>query len=249
MVSAHSEAAWILSCISRIGWLNRMTQFKEKAGKDKEKASIGLYSYPVLMAADILLYDATHVPVGDDQKQHLELCRDIAQKFNNDFNALDFLKVPEPLIQKQFSRIMSLKDGVKKMSKSDPSDLSRINLTDTKDEISNKIKRAKTDPMPMPHDIKDLCERPEAKNLLGIYSSLKNQDLEKSIIEFNGKQFSEFKTKLSEALIEKIEPISNEIKKLLNDEKYLDEILLRGSEKADKIASKKIKEIKELVGF
>jgi len=156
MVSAHSEAAWILSCVSRIGWLNRMTQFKEKAGKDKEKASIGLYSYPVLMAADILLYDATHVPVGDDQKQHLELCRDIAQKFNNDFNAIDFLKVPEPLIQKQFSRIMSLKDGIKKMSKSDPSDLSRINLTDNKEEILNKIKKAKTDPLPLPEEIKDL---------------------------------------------------------------------------------------------
>jgi tryptophanyl-tRNA synthetase len=249
MVSAHSEAAWILSCVSRIGWLNRMTQFKEKAGKDKEKASIGLYSYPVLMAADILLYDATHVPVGDDQKQHLELCRDIAQKFNNDFNATDFLKVPEPLIQNEFSRIMSLKDGLKKMSKSDPSDLSRINLTDNRDEILNKIKKAKTDPLPLPSGIKDLNERPEAENLLGIYSSLKNQNLEKSIIEFNGKNFSEFKEKLSEILIETIDPISKEIKKLLNDENYLDKILLEGSDKANKLASKKIKEIKDLVGF
>jgi len=249
MVSAHSEAAWILSCVSRIGWLNRMTQFKEKAGKDKEKASIGLYSYPVLMAADILLYDATHVPVGDDQKQHLELCRDIAQKFNNDFNATDFLKVPEPLIQNEFSRIMSLKDGLKKMSKSDPSDLSRINLTDNRDEILNKIKKAKTDPLPLPSGIKDLNERPEAENLLGIYSSLKNQNLEKSIIEFNGKSFSEFKEKLSEILIETIDPISEEIKKLLNDENYLDKILLEGSDKANKLASKKIKEIKDLVGF
>ena len=249
MVPAHSEAAWILSCVSRIGWLNRMTQFKEKAGKDKENASIGLFSYPVLMAADILLYDATHVPVGDDQKQHLELCRDIAQKFNNDFNAPNFLKVPEPLIQKQFSRIMSLKDGMKKMSKSDPSDLSRINLTDDKDQIINKIKKAKTDPLSLPGEIKNLDERPEAANLLGIYSSLKNQNLENSIKEFNGKNFSEFKEKLSEALIEKIEPISQEIKKLLNDEKYLDTILLEGSAKADKFASKKIKEIKELVGF
>jgi len=249
MVPAHSEAAWILSCVSRIGWLNRMTQFKEKAGKDKEKASIGLYSYPVLMAADILLYDSTHVPVGDDQKQHLELCKDIAQKFNNDFNATDFLKVPEPLIQKQFSRIMSLKDGMKKMSKSDPSDLSRINLTDEKDEIYNKIKKAKTDTKPMPIDIKDLIERPEAENLLRMYSSLRNQQLENSINDFNGKQFSEFKEKLSEALIEKIEPISKEVKKLLNDEKYLDQILLQGSEKADKIASKKIKEIKGFIGF
>ena len=249
MVSAHSEAAWILSCVARIGWLNRMTQFKEKAGNDKENASIGLYSYPVLMAADILLYDASHVPVGDDQKQHLELCRDIAQKFNNDFNAPGFLKIPEPLIQKQFSRIMSLRDGKKKMSKSDSSDLSRINLTDEKDEILNKIKKAKTDPMSMPTDIKDLAARPEAENLLGIYSSLRNQKIEESINEFDRKQFSEFKKKLSEVLIEKIEPISKEIKKLLNDEKHLDEILLRGSEKADKIASKKIQEIKELVGF
>ena len=249
MVSAHSEAAWILSCVSRIGWLNRMTQFKEKAGKDKEKASIGLYSYPVLMAADILLYDATHVPVGNDQKQHLELCRDIAQKFNNDFDAIDFLKVPEPLIQKQFSRIMSLKDGIKKMSKSDPSDLSRINLTDNKDEMINKIKKAKTDPLPLPEAINNLAERPEAENLLGIYSSLKNQNLEKSITEFNGKNFSEFKEKLSEVLIERIGPISKEIKKLLEDQKFLDSVLLEGSNKADKIASKKMKEMKELVGF
>ena len=249
MVSAHSEAAWILSCVSRMGWLNRMTQFKEKAGKDKEKASIGLYSYPVLMAADILLYDATHVPVGNDQKQHLELCRDIAQKFNNDFDATDFLKVPEPLIQKQFSRIMSLKDGIKKMSKSDPSDLSRINLTDDKDQIINKIKKAKTDPLPLPGGIDNLAERPEAENLLGIYSSLKNQNLEKSIMEFNGKNFSEFKEKLSEVLIERIEPISKEIKKLLEDQKFLDLVLLEGSDKADKIASKKMKEIRELIGF
>ncbi len=162
-VSAHSEAAWILSCVARMGWLNRMTQFKEKAGKDKEKASIGLYSYPVLMAADILLYDSTHVPVGDDQKQHLELCRDIAQRFNNDFKVEDFFNIPEPLIQKQFSRIMSLKDGQKKMSKSDLSDLSRINLTDDKDQIINKIKKAKTDPMPMPATIDELDKRAEAK--------------------------------------------------------------------------------------
>ena len=167
-VSAHSEAAWILSCVARMGWLNRMTQFKEKAGKDKEKASIGLYSYPVLMAADILLYDATHVPVGDDQKQHLELCRDIAQKFNNDYAVDNFLKVPEPLIQKEFSRIMSLKDGAKKMSKSELSDLSRINLTDKEDQIVNKIKKAKTDTLPMPSSLEELKERPEAKNLIMI---------------------------------------------------------------------------------
>ena len=249
LVPAHAEGAWILSCVSRMGWLNRMTQFKEKAGKDKEKASIGLYVYPILMAADILLYDTTHVPVGEDQKQHLELCRDIAQKFNNDFNCADFLKIPEPLIQKNFSRIMSLKDGLKKMSKSDPSDLSRINLTDDKEQISNKIKKAKTDPMPMPSDKKNLSARPEAENLLEIYSSLANQNLEKSINDFDGKNFSEFKDKLSEILVEKIEPISKEIKKLLNDQKYLDDVLLDGSIKADKIASKKIKEIKQLIGF
>jgi len=248
-VAAHAEGAWILSCVSKIGWLNRMTQFKEKAGKDKEKASVGLYSYPVLMAADILLYDATHVPVGDDQKQHLELCRDIAQKFNNDFKAPEFLRAPIPLIQKKFSRIMSLKDGKNKMSKSDPSDLSRINLRDEKDQILNKIKKAKTDTMLMPSEQKNLSERPEAENLLGIYSSLKTQSLEKSINEFSGKNFSEFKEKLSEIIVEKIQPISNEIKKLLDDPRYLDDILLDGSNKADKIASKKIKEIKKLVGF
>ena len=248
-VAAHAEGAWILSCIARMGWLNRMTQFKEKAGKDKEKASIGLYSYPVLMAADILLYDATHVPVGDDQKQHLELCRDIAQKFNNDFEVENFLQVPEPLIQKEFSRIMSLKDGSKKMSKSELSDLSRINLTDDKDQIINKIKKAKTDPLPMPQDIKDLDERLEAKNLLGIYSSLTNSTLENSVKNFAGKNFSEFKEQLAEELVNKIEPISNEIKKLLGDKSYLDKILLDGVEKANLIASKKSERIKEIVGF
>ena len=248
-VPAHAEGAWILSCVARMGWLNRMTQFKEKAGKDKEKASIGLYSYPVLMAADILLYDATHVPVGDDQKQHLELCRDIAQKFNNDFEVDNFLQVPEPLIQKEFSRIMSLKDGSKKMSKSELSDLSRINLTDSKDQIINKIKKAKTDPMPMPNGLQELDERPEAKNLLGIYASLTNTTLDKSIENFSGKNFSEFKVSLSEILVNKIEPISIEIKKLLADQKYLDQILLEGVEKANLIASKKIQKIKEIVGF
>ncbi len=248
-VAAHSEGAWILSCVARMGWLNRMTQFKEKAGKDKEKASIGLYSYPVLMASDILLYDATHVPVGDDQKQHLELCRDIAQKFNNDFGVEDFLKVPEPLIQKEFSRIMSLKDGLKKMSKSELSDLSRINLTDDKNQIINKIKKAKTDPLPMPNDIKELAGRPEAQNLLGIYTSLNSSTLETSIAKFAGKNFLEFKDELSETLVDKIMPISEEIKKLLKDQSYLDSILLNGVENADKIASKKIKNIKEIVGF
>ena len=248
-VSAHSEGAWILSCIARMGWLNRMTQFKEKAGKDKEKASIGLYAYPVLMAADILLYDTTHVPVGDDQKQHLELCRDIAQRFNNDFGISNFLKVPEPLIQKNFYRIMSLKDGTKKMSKSDPSDFSRINLMDNKDKIINKIKKAKTDTLPMPNENEDLKNRTEVLNLLVIFSSLSNQSIEKSINEFSGKNFSIFKEKLANLLIEKIEPISIEINKLLNDQKHLDGILHEGSEKANEFASKKIKEMKKIMGF
>ena len=248
-VSAHSEAAWILSCTARMGWLNRMTQFKEKAGKDKEKASIGLYSYPILMAADILLYDTTHVPVGDDQKQHLELCRDIAEKFNKDFNSENFFKLPEPLIQKNYSRIMSLKDGTKKMSKSELSDLGRINLTDENDQIINKVKKAKTDPMPMPKDLEELNKRPEVKNLVNIYSSLTNLSIEKSIKEFSGKNFSNFKENLTEALIDKIYPISTEIKKLLADKSYLDKILLDGFYKADKIASKKIKKIHEIVGF
>ena len=248
-VSAHSETAWILSCVARMGWLNRMTQFKEKAGKDKEKASIGLYSYPVLMAADILLYDSTHVPVGDDQKQHLELCRDIAQKFNNDYKIENFFIVPEPLIKKEFSRIMSLKDGLKKMSKSEVSDLSRINLTDDKDQIINKIKKAKTDTLPLPSTIEELEKRPEAKNLIGIYSSLMNNTLQKSIDKFAGKNFSEFKEKLSDIVVNEISPISLRIKELLNDKVFLEKILKEGYEKANEIASKKIKKIHEIVGF
>ena len=249
MVSAHSEGSWILSCVARMGWLNRMTQFKEKAGKDKEKASVGLYIYPVLMAADILLYDSTHVPVGEDQKQHLELSRDIAQKFNQDFNVPDFLKAPEPLIQKNFARIMSLKDGTKKMSKSDPSDLSRINLNDSKDQIVNKIKKAKTDIYPLPDDEKNLKERPEAENLLGIYSSLNNQSFKDTINEFSGKNFSEFKNNLSELVVEKISPISNEINKLLKDNNFIDSVLKEGAEKAYKITTKKINEMKKIIGF
>ena len=248
-VSAHSEAAWLLSCVARMGWLNRMTQFKEKAGKDKEKASIGLYSYPILMAADILLYDASHVPVGEDQKQHLELCRDIAQKFNTDYEVENFFKIPEPLIQKEFSRIMSLKDGTKKMSKSELSDLSRINLTDDKDAIVNKIKRAKTDALPLPSNIEELTKRPEAKNLLEVYSSLTNSTLDKSIKDFEGKNFSEFKENLTQVLVEKIEPISIEIKKLINDKNFLDKILSDGYKKANNIASIKVKKMQEIIGF
>jgi len=248
-VHAHAEGSWILSCMSPMGWLNRMTQFKEKAGKDKEKASVGLYIYPILMASDILLYDASHVPVGEDQKQHLELTRDIAQKFNKDFNCDDFLKVPEPLIKKNFSRIMSLKDGLKKMSKSDPSDLSRINLTDTKDEIINKIKKAKTDSFPIPTDEQKLKNRPEAENLLGIYSSISNQTLDKTLNEFGGKNFSDLKNKLAEILSSKISPISDEIKKLINDTNYLDKVLAEGANKAEEIAGNKIKEMKKIIGF
>jgi len=249
LVPAHSEGSWILGCVARMGWLNRMTQFKEKAGKDKEKASVGLYIYPILMTADILLYDATHVPVGEDQKQHLELSRDIAQKFNSDFNSPNFLKVPEPLIQKNFSRIMSLKDGTKKMSKSDPSELSRINLTDTKDQIVNKIKKAKTDTDPLPEDDKNLNQRPEVENLLGIYSSLNKQSLKDSINEFSGKNFSDFKEKLADVVVEKISPISIEINKLQKDNNYIDSVLKKGGEKANLFASKKIEKIKKIIGF
>ncbi len=248
-VPAHSEGAWILGCTSRMGWLNRMTQFKEKAGKDKEKASIGLYVYPVLMAADILLYDTTHVPVGNDQKQHLELCRDIAQKFNNDFSKKDFLKIPEPLIQENFSRIMSLKNGLNKMSKSDPSDASRINLTDTKDQIINKIKKAKTDNLSMPTSKDELKNRPEINNLVEIYSSFTDENLVKSLNNLNGKSFSDLKNLISEILIEQIEPIGKKINELLKDRDYLDKILLEGCIKANNIADKKVKELKEIIGL
>ena len=249
MVPSHSEGAWLLGCTARMGWLNRMTQFKEKAGKDKEKASIGLYIYPILMASDILLYDATHVPVGEDQKQHLELTRDIAQKFNTDFNSPNFLTTPEPLIQENFSRIMSLKDGTKKMSKSDPSDQSRINMTDDKDQIVNKIKKAKTDSAQLPDNDKDINKRPELINLYGIFSSLENQSLSSTINDFKGKNFSDFKNKLAEVLVERICPISNEINKLLKNEKYIDEVLEAGSIKAEKIAQIKVNDIKQKIGF
>ncbi len=248
-VPAHSEASWILSCIARMGWLNRMTQFKEKAGKDKEKASVGLYIYPVLMAADILLYDASHVPVGEDQKQHLELARDIAQKFNLDFKSPEFFKVPEPLIHKNFSRIMSLKDGKKKMSKSDPSEYSRINLNDNDDQIANKIKKAKTDNDSLPESKDDLKNRDELQNLFGIYSSLENQSLEKTIQEFKNKNFSEFKKKLTDVLIAKLNPISKEINKLDNDKSFILKVLNEGAEKANKIASKKVIDLKKIIGF
>tara|TARA_B100000131_G_scaffold163830_1_gene158414 strand:+ start:18 stop:698 length:681 start_codon:yes stop_codon:yes gene_type:complete len=226
-----------------------MTQFKDKAGKNKENVSVGLMVYPNLMAADILAYLATHVPVGDDQKQHLELSRDIAQKFNIEFNSPNFLIAPEPLIQKNFARIMSLKDGTKKMSKSDPSDFSRINLNDSKDDIINKIKKAKTDPHPLPDNEKELKDRPEAENLLGIYSSLNNQNLTDTINKFSGKNFSEFKNNLAELVVEKISPISDEMKKIQRDNKFIDEVLKDGSEKANSIASKKMDQMRKIVGF
>ena len=248
-VGAHAEFAWILNCISRVGWMNRMTQFKEKAGSNKENASVGLYIYPTLMAADILLYNATHVPVGDDQKQHLELTRDIAQKFNNDFNCDGFITIPEPLIQKEFSRIMSLKDGKNKMSKSDPSDPSRINLKDDKDTIVQKIKKAKTDSLPVPSNKTDLNSRPEAENLINIYSSLSDQSLDKTLSDFGGKNFSFLKDKLTELLISKIWPLGQEIKKLLKDKKYLNSVLKEGSQKAGSIANNNLKKIYEKVGL
>ena len=248
-VTSHAECSWLLGCTAKIGWLNRMTQFKEKAGKDKEKASIGLYVYPVLMAADILLYDTTHVPVGEDQKQHLELTRDIATKFNSDFNVPNFFNIPEPMIQKSFSRIMSLKDGLKKMSKSDPSDFSRINLNDTKDDIVNKIKKAKTDSSPLPENEIDLKERPEAKNLLGIYASLLEIDIIDVIKEFSGKNFSDLKTKLADLMVEKISPISSEINKIKKDTTFIDKVLYEGTINANNISSKKIQQMKKIIGF
>ena len=248
-VSGHSELAWILNCVSRVGWMNRMTQFKEKAGKNKENASVGLYVYPNLMAADILLYKSTHVPVGDDQKQHLELARDIAQKFNNDFKVNNFFPIPEPLIQKKLSRVMSLRDGTKKMSKSEESNYSRIDLQDSADEINKKIKKAKTDSLPIPGNIEELKNRPEALNLLNIYSFITNSDLEKILENMAGKDFSKFKNELSDALVATICPIGKKIKELKNDSKYLMGILKEGSNKAGTIAKENLDKVKEIVGF
>ena len=248
-VSGHAELAWILNCISKIGWLNRMTQFKDKAGSDKEKASVGLYIYPNLMAADILLYKATHVPVGADQKQHLELSRDIAQKFNNDFNCKDFFPLPEPLIQKNVSRVMSLRDGNKKMSKSEESDYSRINLKDTSDEIIKKIKKAKTDSAPIPDNEKELHNRPEALNLLNIYSDITRKSLNETLNEMSGKEFSHLKKKLSEVLISEINPIGKKINDLMKDINYLEGILKKGTEKANIKAEENLKKVRDIVGF
>ena len=248
-VSGHAELAWILNCVSRIGWLNRMTQFKDKAGSDKEKASVGLYIYPNLMAADILLYKATHVPVGADQKQHLELTRDIAQKFNNDFKCNNFFPLPEPLIPKNISRIMSLRDGTKKMSKSEESDYSRINLKDSADEINKKIKKAKSDSEPIPADVKSLQNKPEALNLLNIYSELTKNNLEKIVSDMAGKEYSFLKTKLAEILINEVTPVGKEMQKLLKDKSYLKSVLKKGTEKANIIAEENLKNIREKVGL
>ena len=248
-VSGHSELAWILNCISRMGWLNRMTQFKDKAGSDKEKASVGLYVYPNLMAADILLYKATHVPVGADQKQHLELSRDIAQKFNNDFKCENFFPLPEPLISKNISRIMSLRDGTKKMSKSEESDYSRINLRDSADEINKKIKKAKSDSEPIPDNLKSLEKKPEALNLLNIYSELSKNNLEKTLQDMAGKEYSFLKKKLTEILVNEITPVASEIQKLLDDKSHLKQILINGSEKANIIAEENLKKIRDIVGL
>jgi len=247
--SGHAELAWIFNCISRIGWLNRMTQFKDKAGSDKEKASAGLYVYPNLMAADILLYKATHVPVGGDQKQHLELSRDIAQKFNNDYKCENFFPLPEPLIQKNISKVMSLRDGTKKMSKSEESSYSRIDLKDTSDEIIKKIKKAKTDSASIPDNEKDLQKRPEALNLLNIYGEVTGKSLPSVLKEIGGKDFSYIKKQVSEALIEEICPIGKKIKQLMEDKSYLHDVLKKGGEKATIKSEENLKKVREIVGL
>ncbi len=256
-VAEHAELAWVLNCVARLGWLNRMTQFKEKAGKDRENASVGLYAYPTLMAADILVYRATHVPVGEDQKQHLELSRDIAQKFNNDFGPSihahgygdAFFPLPEPLIQGPATRVMSLRDGAKKMSKSDASDYSRINLTDDADAIAQKIRKAKTDPEPLPSEEKGLGHRPEADNLVGIYAALAECSKAQVLGEVGGSQFSAFKARLIDLLIAKVGPVGAETKRLMQDPPYVDSILAEGSARAQALAADTMRAVKDIVGF
>ena len=256
-VAEHAELAWVFNCVARLGWLNRMTQFKEKAGKDRENVSVGLYAYPNLMAADILVYRATHVPVGEDQKQHLELSRDIAMKFNNDYGAAiashgygdAFFPLPEPIIQGPATRVMSLRDGSRKMSKSEPSDYSRINLTDDADAIAQKIRKAKTDPEPLPSEEKGLDTRPEADNLVGIYAALNNTSKAAVLGEFGGAQFSTFKSALVDLSVAKLGPIGAEMKKLVKDPVYIDGILAEGSDRARVIAADTMKAVKDIVGF
>ncbi len=256
-VAEHAELAWVFNCVARMGWLNRMTQFKEKAGKDRENASVGLFAYPTLMAADILVYRATHVPVGEDQKQHLELSRDIAQKFNNDFgqsiNAHGFgdafFPLPEPIIQGPATRVMSLRDGSKKMSKSEASDYSRINLTDDADAIAQKIRKAKTDPEPLPSEEKGLEPRPEAENLVGIYAALLGTSKAQVLSEFGGGQFSTFKAALVDVAVAKLGPIGAEMKRLTQDPVYIDSVLAEGSARAQVLAAETMKAVKDIVGF
>src|SRR5499427_7205014 len=247
-VPAHAQLAWIFNCVARVGWLNRMTQFKEKAGKDRENASVGLYVYPNLMAADILLYKATHVPVGEDQKQHLELCRDIAQKFNNDFG-VNFFPLPEPQIFGAATRVMSLRDGAKKMSKSDASDYSRINLTDDADAIAQKIRKAKTDPEPLPSEEKGLANRPEADNLVGIYAALADIDRAGVLKQFGNAQFSTFKAALTDLAVSKLGPIGAEMKRFLADPAAIDAVLADGAGRAQKLARQTMDSVKDIVGF
>jgi tryptophanyl-tRNA synthetase len=256
-VAAHAELAWICNCVARMGWLNRMTQFKEKAGKDRENASVGLFAYPNLMAADILVYRATHVPVGEDQKQHLELARDIAQKFNNDFGASIsahgfgdvFFPQPEPLIQGPAMRIMSLRDGTKKMSKSEASDNSRINLSDDDDTIAQKIRRAKTDPEPLPSEETGLAARPEADNLVGIYAALAGSGKADVLRQFGGAQFSTFKTALADLLVAKLSPIRGELQRLLKDPAAIDAVLADGADRASVLADETMRAVKYIVGL
>ena len=247
-VPQHAQLAWLFNCVARMGWLNRMTQFKDKEGKNSENVSVGLFSYPTLMAADILIYLATHVPVGDDQKQHLELTRDIAQKFNNDFET-DLFPIPEPLIFGEATRVMSLRDGSKKMSKSDPSDYSRIMLTDTADNIIQKIKKAKTDPQPLPDNTKDLNSRPEAENLISIFASLNDDSIEAVISEYAGKEFSQFKKDLADLAVSKLEPITSEMNKLMSDISYIDSVLNDGKVNAINVAEPVLAKTKEIIGF
>ncbi|MBW8735075.1 MAG: tryptophan--tRNA ligase [Asticcacaulis sp.] len=247
-VPGHTELAWILNCVARLGWLDRMTQFKDKAGKDKERASIGLYTYPVLQAADILLYKATHVPVGEDQRQHLELTRDVAKKFNHDYG-VDYFPIPETLYQGPGARIMSLRDGTAKMSKSDPSDNSRINLTDTGDVIAGKIKKAKSDAEVLPETEDGLAERPEAKNLVGIYAALSGQTAQEVLNSFGGRGFGAFKPALADVVVEKMAPISERLRDLLGNPTEIDTVLKAGAERANAEAEPVVKETKKLVGL
>ena len=248
-VHEHAELAWVLNCVARLGWLDRMTQFKEKSGKHKERSSVGLYTYPVLQAADILLYKATHVPVGEDQKQHLELTRDIAAKFNTDFARPGFFPLPEPVIQGPATRVMSLRDGAAKMSKSDPSDQSRINLTDDADTIANKIKRARTDPEPLPEGMEGLDGRPEAKNLVAIFAALTNKTTAEVIGEYGGQGFGAFKPALAQAAVEALAPVTAEMRRLMADPSEIDRVLKAGAEHARETAAPTLAQVKDIVGF